>query len=59
MKRYVRPFQKQDKSAKTGTEVIPLKYDATGSFSEGLARVRLNGKRFYIDRAGRWVKDCS
>jgi len=35
--------------------VIPIKYDDVGSFSEGLARVELNGKWGYIDKEGKEV----
>ncbi|MCX7985750.1 MAG: WG repeat-containing protein [Bacteroidales bacterium] len=37
---------------KSGKEVIPLKYDDAGYFSEGLARVKLNDKWGYIDKNG-------
>jgi hypothetical protein len=33
-------------------------YDCVGNFSEGLARVKLNGKWFSIDKTGKCVKDC-
>jgi Putative metallopeptidase/WG containing repeat len=36
----------------TGREVIPLKYDMTQSFKNGLARVSLSGQWFYINKAG-------
>src|SRR5690606_17599989 len=43
---------------KSGQEVIPLKYDdASYSFSEGKALVKLKDKEFYIDREGRIQKD--
>jgi serine/threonine protein kinase len=38
-----------------GNEVISLKYDDAGSFSEGLAPVKLNGKWGYIDKQDRQV----
>jgi hypothetical protein len=41
---------------KTGREVIPPKYEASGYFSaDGLASVRLNHKWGYIDRNGKEV----
>jgi hypothetical protein len=33
---------------KKGREVVPLKYDAVQSFSEGMAAVRLEGKWGFI-----------
>ena len=39
----------------SGEIVIPLKYDSAGSFSEGLAVVRLNGKWGYIDKTGKEI----
>lgn len=39
----------------TGRVVIPLKYDAAGSFSEGLAPVRVGKLWGAIDRTGRMV----
>ena len=36
----------------SGEIVISSKYDVAGSFSEGLAYVRLNGKYGYIDKTG-------
>ncbi|MDR2774431.1 MAG: WG repeat-containing protein [Tannerella sp.] len=36
-------------------DVIPLKYDNAGSFSEGLAEVELNGKWGCIDKRGKEV----
>ncbi|MCL2510805.1 MAG: WG repeat-containing protein [Bacteroidales bacterium] len=43
---------------KTGTLVIPCKYDWAYPFSEGLAAVNHNGKRGYIDATGREVIPC-
>ena len=40
-----------------GIEVIPLIYENVESFSGGFVLVVLNGKRGYIDRDGKWVKD--
>lgn len=37
---------------KLGQEVIPLKYEYAGEFSEGLAAVYLDGKWGYIDKSG-------
>ena len=37
--------------------VIPIKYDAANSFSEGLALVELRNKRFYIDKTGREFRE--
>ena len=39
----------------TGKEVIPSKYDKAYIFSEGLAKVELNGKCGYIDKTGKEV----
>ena len=40
---------------KSGREVILLKYDAAGSFSEGLAYIKIGGKWGFIDKTGREV----
>ena len=40
---------------KDGREVIPLKYDDAGKFSEGLAWVELNEKYGFVDKDGREV----
>ena len=37
---------------KTGTVVIPCKFDQAYTFHEGLARVRQNGKYVFIDKTG-------
>ncbi|GHV47338.1 hypothetical protein FACS1894181_00590 [Bacteroidia bacterium] len=42
----------------SGKEVIPLIYDDALSFSNGLARVTLNGKRIYINKQGEYVRDA-
>ena len=42
----------------SGTEVVPCKYDFAYSFSEGLARVELNGKWSFIDKSGNEVIPC-
>jgi hypothetical protein len=39
----------------TGKVVIPVQYENTFGFREGLAGVRINGKHGYIDRTGRLV----
>ncbi len=39
----------------TGKTVIDPKFDSAGSFSEGLARVRFEGKWGFIDTSGKWV----
>ena len=39
----------------SGEIVIPPKYDLAGSFSEGLAAVKLNGKYGFIDKTGKEV----
>jgi uncharacterized protein (TIGR02145 family) len=45
---------------KEGQEVIPLIYEQVDTFnSEGLARVRLGGEEFDIDRAGQRVEEAS
>ena len=41
---------------KSGTLVIPARYDDAWDFSEGLAHVNLNGRWFYIDKNGNEVK---
>lgn len=38
-----------------GDEVIPLKYDGTHDFNEGLAAVSLNNKWGFIDKSGKTV----
>ena len=43
---------------KTGKEVIPCKYDEIDAFSEGLAKVELDGKYGYIDKSGKEVIPC-
>ena len=43
---------------KSGTEVIPCKYDWAFSFSEGRACVQLNGKYGFIDKSGTEVTPC-
>ncbi|MDR1170447.1 MAG: WG repeat-containing protein [Prevotellaceae bacterium] len=46
---------------KNKNEVIPLKYDDVGNFNQeiqGMALVKLNGKKFYIDKTGKYVKDA-
>lgn len=52
---------------KSGREVIPVKYERSIDFYEGLAAVRLNGKWGYIDKSDNevipikydWVSDFS
>ncbi len=39
----------------TGKIVIPVQYENTFGFREGLAGVRINGKHGYIDRTGKLV----
>lgn len=43
---------------KTGKEVIPCQYDSAKNFKDGLAKVELDGKSFYINRNGEKVKDA-
>jgi hypothetical protein len=43
------------KHKKTGKVVIPIEYDDAESFSEGLARVKKNGKWGFIDKTGKVV----
>ena len=43
---------------KSGTLVIPCKYEDAESFSEGLAEVKLNGKYGFIDKTGAEVIPC-
>ena len=40
---------------KTGKEVIPLIYNSAGDFRNGLAEVKLNGEKFYINKKGERV----
>ena len=40
---------------KAGTMVIPAKYDEARYFENGKAKVKLNGREFYIDRNGNEV----
>lgn len=40
----------------TGKEIIPLKYDKVSSFSQGKAKVELDGREFYIDKTGKEIK---
>ena len=40
---------------KSGNEVIPIKYDQVGEFSEGLASACINGKWGFIDKTGNEV----
>jgi hypothetical protein len=52
------PYRKGDKWGyidKQGEIVIPIQYDDAGFFSEGLARVRVNGKYGFIDTKGNMV----
>jgi hypothetical protein len=42
---------------KTGKEIIKRQYDDAYSFYKGLAVVRKNGKTFYINTKGKFVKD--
>ena len=37
---------------KSGTKVIPCKYDEAWYFSEGMAEVKLNGKYGYVNKSG-------
>ena len=43
---------------KSGTEVIPCKYDEADSFREGLAKVVLKGKYGFVDKTGTEVIPC-
>ena len=43
---------------KTDRIVIPCKYDDAYDFSEGLARIKVDGKLGYIDRTGEVVIPC-
>ena len=44
---------------KTGTEVIPLKYDKASNFVDGLAEVSLNGKSGFVDKGGKEYWDMT
>lgn len=39
----------------SGMMVIPAQFEKVASFSEGLAKVKLNGKFGFIDKKGEWV----
>jgi hypothetical protein len=44
---------------KNGNEVLPFRYEHTvmrPSFKKGVARVKLNGREFYIDKKGNEVR---
>lgn len=56
---YGQPSRKWGFIDKTGKEFVPCKYDSADSFSEGLARVSLNGKSSYIDKKGKEVISCN
>lgn len=43
---------------KTGQIVIPYKYDYAGDFSEGLAKVKVNGRWGYINTVGEMIIKC-
>lgn len=43
---------------KSGNEVITCKYDYANIFSDGLAKVRMNGKCGFIDKNGNEVVPC-
>jgi len=36
----------------TGKEVIPTRYDEIINYSDGLAEVKLDGQKYYVDKAG-------
>ena len=40
---------------KNGEFIVPVKYDAVGSFSDGLAKVELNGKSGFVNMTGNVV----
>ena len=41
---------------KVGKEIIPFKYDWVSCFSNGKAKVELNGEHFFIDKNGNKIK---
>jgi WG containing repeat len=41
---------------KNGKEVIPLVYDAAEEFKDGKAKVKKEGKEFYIDKTGKPIQ---
>ena len=45
----------EKKKHKIGKMVIPFKYDEADFFSEGFARVKLNGKWGFVDKSGKVV----
>jgi hypothetical protein len=40
-----------------GEEVVPIKYDAVETYNSGKAKVKLNGRQFYIDKKGNEVRE--
>jgi len=50
-----KPVLKWGRIDKTGSMTIAPEYDYMASFSEGLARVVVNGKHGYVDAAGRTI----
>lgn len=42
----------------TGKEIIPCIYDYADCFKDGLAKVELNNKTFYINTKGECIEDC-
>lgn len=40
----------------TGQTIIPLKFDSADYFFDGKAKVKLDGREFYIDKTGKEVK---
>jgi negative regulator of sigma E activity len=54
---YVRLNYKWGYIDTTGKEVISFKYDDAENFSKGFAKVKLEGREFYIDKYGNEVKN--
>ena len=41
---------------KNGKEIIPLIYEAAEEFKDGKAKVKKEGKEFYIDKTGKPIQ---
>ena len=41
-----------------GKEVIPMKYENCGNFSDGKAKVKLNQREFFIDKTGKEIVEA-
>ena len=50
-----KPLPEKQKKTEAEKKTIPVKYDYTGDFREGLAAVKLNGKYGFINKSGNVV----